>query len=149
MAVPAGWVLAEIAWLIRAALLTAKMGFAIALTDTALLGMALVVMLTVVLVGLDVPLRLRFEASRASLDALAEQLTAEDAPDRIPDMAVGLFDAEKIERVPGGFRFLVNDTGFLDSGGFAYSPIGAPPNFGSDSYERFRGPWWIWIERFD
>ena len=45
-------------------------------------------------------------------------------------------------------RFLVQDTGFLDRVGFAYSARGRPPVLGDDLYEHFDGPWWIWTERF-
>jgi hypothetical protein len=111
-----------------------------------LVVMAVVVTLTAAGVILDVPLRARFAASRPALEALAAELSAPDASSTRPDRAVGLFDAERIERIDGGFRFLVRDSGFLDPVGFAYSMDGQPPVIGEDSYAPFEGLWWIWVE---
>lgn len=43
-------------------------------------------------------------------------------------------------------RFLVSGTGFIDPGGFAFSPDGPPAVVGEDYYTHFYGPWYIWVE---
>jgi hypothetical protein len=59
---------------------------------------------------------------------------------------IGFFEADRVDRIDGGYRFLVNGAGFIDQAGFAYSPNGAPEHLGDDSYRHYDGPWWIWSE---
>ena len=102
---------------------------------------------TLVAIALWLPLRVRFELSRGPMEALAAELARPDAPKMIEKKVVGLFDAEWIEPFDGGYRFLIEGTGFLNPYGFAYSPNGPPPDIGGeDYYEHFSGPWWIWEE---
>lgn len=102
---------------------------------------------TVLAIVFALPLHVRFELSRPSLEALAVDMGRPDAPEMIEQRSIGLFEAEAIEPFDGGYRFVVRGTGFLDPGGFAYSPSGPPPNIGGeDLYYEFSGPWWIWVE---
>ena len=142
------WLAVGVVWLILVGLSIRTVGFRGTVRPGYLVAMAVVVTLTAAAVVNDVPLRLRFEASRPALDELVAQVGpgATEALTGI-DRQVGWFDAERIEPFAGGFRFLVADTGFLDPVGFAYSPDGEPPNIGGeDWYEPYHGPWWIWVE---
>ena len=87
----------------------------------------------------------RYAASKGAMNTVAREISAGSrSPQGI--QRIGLWDVEKVERVRGGMRFLVDGTGFLDPVGFAYSPRGKPPIIGEDFYEHLDGPWWIWTE---
>ncbi|MFI6477473.1 hypothetical protein ACIBH1_06055 [Nonomuraea sp. NPDC050663] len=90
-----------------------------------------------------VPERLRFELSRPALETLAMSVVSEG--DKEPGWT-GLFPLRRAEAVPGGARFLVEGTGFLDPCGYAWSPNGRPPVIGEDHYEHLSGPWYRWRE---
>lgn len=60
---------------------------------------------------------------------------------------VGPFRVQRAERLPGGgARFLIAGAGFLDGGGFTYSPDQLPPRIGEDGYAKVSGPWYAWNE---
>lgn len=111
-----------------------------------LLGTAVVVALTALACWVQAPLQLRFALSLPAMNAVAHEMSTADSPEFLADRWIGLFDAESIERIDDGMRFLVKDTGFLDPVGFAYSPNGEPEVIGEDWYEPFAGPWWLWVE---
>jgi hypothetical protein len=111
-----------------------------------LLATGVVVVVTALACWLQAPLYLRFALSLSQMNAVAAQLSAADPDAVLTDQWIGLFDAERIERINGGMRFLVKGTGFLDPGGFAYSPSGEPEIIGEDWYQPFVGPWWLWEE---
>jgi hypothetical protein len=150
MALPFAWFMLGLIWVILGLLLVQDAGIRAALRNGWLVGIAVLVLATAAAVRTDLPLRARFELSRGSLEAVAAKSiepVASSAPAGQPDRWIGLFDAERIERFDGGFRFLVKGTGFLDPVGLAYSPFAPPPNLGGeDFYEPFSGPWWIWVE---
>jgi hypothetical protein len=78
------------------------------------------------------------------MNDLAQEVMSQPStstPDR-----VGLFPITRVERFKGGMRFIVGEGGFLDEGGFAYSPKGMPPRLGEDHYSHLEGPWYIWVE---
>lgn len=97
-------------------------------------------------VALDAPLRMRLALSEPALRAAAVALASGES--REPGW-YGLFALTTMERLPGGARFQVRNTGFLDVGGFAYSPDGPPPVLGSDRYEHLTGPWYSWVNCWD
>ncbi len=102
----------------------------------------------------NVPLYVVFRLSRPALERSVEAVLA--APDDYPPDPIGpgervtwigLYPVEKIEHVPGGARFRIAWTGWLDRCGFAYSPDGPPPNLGGeDRYSDFSGDWYLWEE---
>jgi hypothetical protein len=144
---PMFWAVLGIVWLVAGLRTIYRTGFRGTLVNRWLIGTVVVALLTAGAIAADVPLRVRFEASRAAMDAIGPRLAAAAAPQELPDQWIGLFDAERIERFEGGFRFLVKGSGFLDPVGFAYSPDRSPPNIGGeDRYEPFEGGWWIWTE---
>lgn len=106
----------------------------------------LILCAAVALMVVELPLRLRFEASRAPLDALVAAMATGDVP--TPD-SVGLFDIEQLERTPDGIHFLVRDSGFIDRFGFAYAADGDPyyPST-EDTLRPLGGGWFIWIRAF-
>jgi hypothetical protein len=98
------------------------------------------------LMVLDVPLRLRFEASRPALDQLAAEVMAGSTS--TPDSA-GLYDLESLTRTPDGVRFLVEGSGFIDRFGFAFAADGDPSDPDSDDvYRPLGGGWFVWISVF-
>lgn len=101
----------------------------------------------IVLVRARVPLRLRFELSHGALDRLAAGVVSGTVdPNDVVGHWVGTYPVERVERLPGGMRFIVRDTGFLYAGGFAYSPGQAPTVVGEDRYHHIAGPWYEWLE---
>jgi hypothetical protein len=105
----------------------------------------------VIVTGL--PLHARFLASRSALTAEAQRIAAE--PEAFPARPlesgeprwIGLYPINRAEAIPGGARFVVADTGFVDLCGFAWSPEGEPANVGGeDRYLHFHGDWWTWRE---
>ncbi|MFC5834899.1 hypothetical protein [Nonomuraea insulae] len=97
---------------------------------------------TVLLVKVDAPLHARFALSESSLEHRARSVRS----DFDSDGWWGLYWAHRVEKIPGGARFLVTSlTMDWASYGFAYSPDRVPdPDEGS--YEHFKGPWYIWTE---
>jgi hypothetical protein len=147
MVLPVVWLAVGGFWIVMADIVARRVGWRRVLRDGMLLGTAVIVLATALAVVVDIPLRVRLAASQPAIDALSAEFAAPGAPMTLPDRWIGLFDAERIERFEGGYRFLVKWTGFLDPGGFAYSPDGTPPNLGGeDWYGRLDAEWWIWIE---
>jgi hypothetical protein len=91
------------------------------------------------------PLEMRFDLSHGAMDRTAIAVMAHQQDPRTIDR-IGLFSVERAERIPGGFRFIVSDTGLFDESGFAYSPDGSPAILGEDTYEHLEGPWYVWEE---
>jgi len=59
----------------------------------------------------------------------------------------GLYRVHSSTLFPGGGgRFLVADSGFFDTNGFAYAPDAQPPVIGQDFYDPLDGGWWLWRE---
>jgi len=97
----------------------------------------------------DAAFDLRYRISEPGMNEVAEDVTT-GARRAAGIDRIGTWPVDSVERFNGGMRFLVEGTGFLDAVGFAYSPDRRPPNLtGSDSYEHYRGPWWIWTQRWD
>lgn len=96
----------------------------------------------------DGPLRLRVRLSRPAMDRLVSTAATLPPGSALPNQRVGLFFAEDIQTYTGGVRFRVPETGFLDSGGFAFSFTDSPPRISEDRYEPLSDHWFIWIEGF-
>ncbi|MER6512395.1 hypothetical protein ABT158_36685 [Nonomuraea sp. NPDC001636] len=100
------------------------------------------------LVFTRVPFEARFALSESELEQFARTVAADTTTVRREDQWVGLYPLTSIERLPGGARFLVSDTGFLDRYGFAWSPGGTPPEESHTAYTHLEGPWYVWESRF-
>jgi hypothetical protein len=98
------------------------------------------------LVHFDVALQARYRLSRGAMDATAQRVLAH--PERARSIhRIGLWPTDRVEKIPGGMRFTVSGAGFLDAGGFAYSPKRRPANVGGeDAYTHLDGPWYLWDE---
>ena len=92
------------------------------------------------------PARLTFWFSRPSLNTLATQFTSAGKISGAPTW-IGLFPVDPVQRVAGGFRFIVRGSGFMDRYGFAYLPNGPPGDQPQDVYSLYSGPWYIWFDR--
>jgi hypothetical protein len=95
------------------------------------------------------PFALRLAWSRSAMDQAAAEVIAGGSTNR---EWIGLWPVERVERLPGGMRFIVSGCGFIDRCGFAYSTSGssldiADPESG-DRYEHLDGNWFEWTEHF-
>jgi hypothetical protein len=88
--------------------------------------------------------RLRFAASKAALDRLAQHggdAAGEPVP---PGTRVGLFRVKEAEFLQGGAVRLITTDCMFDHCGVAYSPSGPPPRIGEDAYSPLVQNWWHW-----
>ena len=112
-------------------------------------GDALVPVLVLVvgaLVVFDAPLHARYRLSRSAMNAAAKRVVAHPEQARTIHR-IGLWRTARVERIPGGMRFTVSGSRFLDDHGFAYSLHGRPANVGAeDVYTHLDGPWYLWDE---
>ncbi|GII81855.1 hypothetical protein Sru01_68370 [Sphaerisporangium rufum] len=98
---------------------------------------------TVSLVVLDAPLRARFALSEPSLSRHARSVREDDQGGR---RWWGLYRVSRVEKIPGGARFMVTSlTTDWRSYGFAYHP-GRAPDPAEGVYEHFSGPWYVWSD---
>jgi hypothetical protein len=104
-----------------------------------------------VLTRYNVPYELRLAASRGAMDQVAAEVAAGGSTDR---SWVGLYPVAGVERIPGGIRFIIDDS-LLGSVGFAYSSAGQPENVDDDPlwccdrFESIGGGWWRWTQEWD
>ncbi|MFF4197808.1 hypothetical protein [Nonomuraea sp. NPDC001831] len=105
-----------------------------------------VIVTALVLTG--APFSARFALSEPGLEQFARTVAADTGAVRREEQWVGLFPLTSIERVPGGARFLVSDTGFIDRYGFAWLPGGAPAEESHSEYTHLEGPWYVWESQF-
>jgi hypothetical protein len=103
----------------------------------------LLLALAITLVAVDAPFQAPFRLSRGAMDATARRVIRDPAAGEHIHR-IGLFEVWQVERVPGGMRFFIKDSGFVDFGGLAYSPNGAPRGPDIAGYEHLDGPWWVW-----
>lgn len=104
----------------------------------------LIAALVCVLVYAGAPLWMRFELSRGDLDRFAAEVSR-GGPLEEPGW-IGLYPVEDVTGSHEAFAFTIVDTGFLERGGFAWSPHGAPDFGGTGFFTHFHGPWYIWTE---
>lgn len=88
---------------------------------------------------------LRFLLSRPFLSQFAAAISrgAPDSAKPIP-LRVGLFVVREAEALPGGVVRLITTSCGFDHCGLAYSPSGAPPVIGEDTYVPLGSGWWQW-----
>ncbi|GMU23402.1 MAG: hypothetical protein AMXMBFR13_34800 [Phycisphaerae bacterium] len=81
------------------------------------------------------------------MNQLAQQAAALPPGTQLPDRWIGVYPAYQIQTYPGGVRFLVRLSGFIDRCGWAYSSSASPPDLGGeDIYTRWSGGWFYWRE---
>lgn len=111
------------------------------------LTVPLIAVTTFLLLLVQVPLCVTFWLSQGAMERTARAvMQLPVGAEKEPAHWIGLYPTVKIERIPGGMRFLVQGTGIFDREGFAYSPDGEPTATGDDYYTHFSGPWWLWRE---
>ncbi|HKQ46954.1 MAG TPA: hypothetical protein VJZ71_02665 [Phycisphaerae bacterium] len=95
-----------------------------------------------ILLSTNVPFNVAFWLSRSSIDALANETIS--GTDLNPKSRwAGLYYADEIERIPGGMRFVIPYSGFIDRYGFAWSSTPLPQN-GREEYSHLDGAWYTW-----
>jgi hypothetical protein len=112
-----------------------------------------IAMVTVFLIALQVPMRLRFAISRDALSRLAQQAVAGGPTPlvgdwgimKVPVQRAGAIDVAVMQVTPAGeVDFRVPGTEFFRSySGFAYCPAGNPFD-PEGSFEPLGGPWYVW-----
>jgi hypothetical protein len=94
-----------------------------------------------------VPSDVRLSLSREAMDQAATEVMGGGSTDR---SWIGLYPAERVERIANGMRFIIPGSGFIDQVGLAYSTDDFPAGTdGTDEYSPLGGGWWTWIERFN
>ena len=103
-----------------------------------------ILVVTVLVVGSDIPFLVRFAMSRPELDRVAADVMAGGSTDRT---SIGLFPVEYVERTTDGMVFSISGSGFLGSSSIEYAPNG-PPGDAEDfgGVELLGGGWWMWAE---
>ncbi len=95
----------------------------------------------------SVPSDVRLSLSRQAMDQAAAEVMAGGSTDR---SWIGLYPAERVERITNGMRFAIAGSGFIDQLGLAYSTDDYPAGtYGTDEYSPLGGGWWTWVERFN
>jgi len=89
---------------------------------------------------------LRFALSWPSLNRYAQTIpTTVEAGSFTRGGQVGLFWLKEVEVLPQGVvRMITAECHILDDCGLVYSPTGAPPVIGEDTYESMVGAWYHW-----
>jgi hypothetical protein len=103
-----------------------------------------ILVLTVLVVGSDIPFLVRFALSRPELDRVAADVMAGGSTDRT---SIGLFPVEYVERTSDGMVFSISGSGLLGSSSIEYAPNGPPADaedFGG--VELLGDGWWMWAE---
>jgi len=109
-------------------------------------AVALAVAVVVGLAAFDVPLRIRFLASRDALEAVVEAAQSGDPTPDDGSLRAGWFDVSAVRVLPEGvLLYEANGNGF-DDGGFAYLPGDDLPegdtSFESPSFRSLGGHWY-------
>ncbi|WP_125643073.1 hypothetical protein [Nonomuraea sp. WAC 01424] len=146
MLVGVGWLLFGVTWLIvlGVALLRRARLVALRRNWTFWAVPPLVVALVGSLVYVGAPVRMRFELSRSSLDHFAKTVSEGTPPGK--RNWIGLYPVEYLEGSRRAFGFMIEDTGFFGSYGFAWSPNGEPDIDAPGYYRHFDGQWYLWID---
>jgi hypothetical protein len=100
----------------------------------------------VVLAWSDLPLRARFETSKAELTDLAHNRARwPDSDD--DDVMAGAYRVQSVREVGGGIRLYVGRAYVFDAWGFALLLDGAPLKEESARYEHLEGNWYVFVDR--
>ncbi|MFI6541322.1 hypothetical protein ACIBHY_53340 [Nonomuraea sp. NPDC050547] len=141
-----GWLSFGVGWLIVLGVVLARRGRLVTLRRNWPFWAVppLVVGLVGSLIYVGAPVRMRFELSRSGLDHLAK--TVSEGTPLGKRHWIGLYPVEYLEGSRDAFGFMIEDTGFFGSYGFAWSSSGAPDIDATGYYRHFDGPWYIWID---
>ncbi|MFB9206178.1 hypothetical protein ACFFV7_33640 [Nonomuraea spiralis] len=146
MLVGVGWLLFGVTWLIVLGVALVRRARLVALRRNWMFWAVppLVVALVGSLVYVGAPFRMRFELSRSSLDHFAKTVSEGTPPGK--RNWIGLYPVEYLEGSRRAFGFMIEDTGFFGSYGFAWSPNGEPDIDAPGYYRHFDGQWYLWID---
>ncbi|MCI0441179.1 MAG: hypothetical protein L0177_18915 [Chloroflexi bacterium] len=87
----------------------------------------------------------RFQFSRPSLSRYVQSTSPAIASGVFtPGIRVGLFWLREAEVLPNGVVRMITTDCMFDHCGLVYSPRGAPPVIGEDTYDALGGPWYHW-----
>jgi hypothetical protein len=103
----------------------------------------LAIVLTVVAVRMDWPLKVGFAVSRPAMDRLAQGLITSGNTFE-EDQWVGVYKAKRIWRVGDGVRFVTDDSDVSYTAGFVYLPQADPRRSKWSSYKYVGEKWWAW-----
>jgi hypothetical protein len=139
-------------WLVLALVFVLKTGLALTVGEgvrgfrrhfVRWMAVPIIVIATFAAVVTDVPMRAGLVLASPQLRNYAENPAAPD-----PQWA-GLYPIHMTERLPnGGARFVISYAGFINDGGFAYSPHVTLVSSGDDYYKHVQGPWYSWVRNF-
>jgi hypothetical protein len=104
----------------------------------------LVAAVCLAMVALDVPRTIRFNLSRAELEAAAAKTNGDSLPGWI-----GLMPVDGIWRDPDGTTtfWLTGDQSLIGYPcGLTYAPRGEPPQHGGQLGRKIADGWWVWCE---
>ena len=105
-----------------------------------------IVLLTLVLLLADVPLRVTFWFSRPTMDQFAQEIMQLPPGTKgIPDRWIGAYPAYGIWRYEGGMGFRIGKSFWGGSWFFIYSQNGQRPYMPPANYMHFGGPWFVRI----
>jgi hypothetical protein len=106
--------------------------------------------LSIALVGLQIPLSIRLMLSEPSLTQYVRDVRTNHKTERnvkkiaSPDRWIGLFKVKETELLDDNIVRIITANDFFDDAGFVYSPDRKPPTIGEDSYRHLYGSWWYW-----
>jgi hypothetical protein len=87
----------------------------------------------------------RFQCSRPALNRYVQSASPMIASGTFtPGVRVGLFWLREAEVLPDGVVRMITTDCMFDQCGVVYSPRGAPPVVGEDTYNALGGPWYHW-----
>jgi hypothetical protein len=111
------------------------------------IAVGLCLMLGVVAIHFDLPLRAALSISLPAMDRMATRLIESGEP-YADDQWVGVYRARRIKMIPGGVRFTCEEQNRAYRSGFTYLPKVDPKRTGwrNKSYRYVGGGWWAWRE---
>lgn len=102
---------------------------------------AIIALVSILLLGYDVPLKLDLLWNKSKLDALAARVISQPEGTWFPNCKIGRYELINIRKEAGSFVCEVRDDGF-DSWGFAYVVPPMPPT--GYLFTRLWGNWYYW-----
>jgi hypothetical protein len=145
-----GWTLLGFIWLVRLAVRRSIITWYGPLEESragrsqSWLVAPVILGLVMLLAGWRIPLLIGFAVSKPAMDRLVVQAAQVPPGSLLQDQRVGLYVAENIVSIPGGVRFLVRGSGFIDRSGFAFCVDGLPLREGNDRYDPLGRGWYVW-----
>ena len=132
-----------IAWLVAVVVAARKTPSTIQRLKFTLIAIPILVVMGIGVHWFEAALPLRFAASRSSLERYAKSASA-SALKTTKATRVGLFTVQETEALDNEVVRLITAKCMVDDCGFVYSPNGAPPPLGEDSYIHLTDAWFYW-----